>query len=366
MIYLDYGATSFYKPKEVEKAMISALRSCGSVGRGGYPQAEKAAKVVFACREAAAELMDAQPEQIVFTGNCTHSLNIAIRSLVKPGGRVAVSGFEHNAVMRPLYALGAKISVFGRRLFDPEETLRSLEKVLQTGVDAAVFTQVSNVFGYRLPVEEMAALCRRYQVHFCMDAAQGAGSCPISLRNLGADFIAMPGHKGLLGPTGTGILLCKNNAEPFLFGGTGSHSLDRTMPEELPDRLEAGTMNVVGIAGLLAGLRYLNRRGVQNIGSEEARLMQHFGEECRKMGYRVYSGESQMGTVSLVPQEDCETFSEKLAEKGIAVRAGLHCAPLAHESAGTLDTGTVRFSAGPFTTEKDILQTLRVMRELKR
>lgn len=346
MIYLDNGATSFHKPPGVARAVCLAMEQCANPGRGGYKAAMTAAQTVFECREAAAELFDCQPEQVVFTSNCTHGLNIAIRTLVKNGDRVVISGFEHNAVTRPLHALHANIHIAGRRLFDPENTLIEFESALQKGVAAAIFTHVSNVFGYILPVEEMAALCRQYGVPFLIDAAQSAGAMPVHLRRLGADFIAMPGHKGLLGPQGTGILLCGREPDPLIFGGTGSASILQEMPDFLPDRAEAGTLNVPGIAGLKEGLRYLRRTGIQNIFKREHNAAAYCAQALEKLGMRVFSGPHQAGTVSFVPGIDCEEAARILAGKGIAVRAGLHCAPLAHESAGTLETGTVRVSFG--------------------
>ena len=198
----------------------------------------------------------------MFTLNATHALNMAIHTLVQPGDRVVISGFEHNAVTRPLHGLGADILVAGRRLFDWEDTLSQWEKALKSKPKAAIFTHVSNVFGYILPAEALAALCRRYQVPFIIDAAQSAGMLPLSLRKLGADFIAMPGHKGLLGPQGTGILLCGRTPDPILRGGTGSESKNQEMPDFLPDRGEAGTLNVPGIAGLSAGLALETETGV--------------------------------------------------------------------------------------------------------
>jgi selenocysteine lyase/cysteine desulfurase len=345
MIYLDYGATSFRKPRQVAEAVQRALARCANPGRGGYGAAREAAEVVYGCRERAGRLFGCGPERVVFTSNCTHGLNIAIRSLVKPGNRVVVSGFEHNAVTRPLHALGVELRVAGRKLFDWEDTLNRFEDGLK-GADAAVFTHVSNVFGYILPVEAMAALCRDRRIPFILDAAQSAGSIPLSLEKLGADFIAMPGHKGLLGPQGTGLLLCGREGEPLLRGGTGSDSIRQDMPDYLPERLEAGTMNVPGIAGLSAGLAYLEKAGVERIGQREARQARRCAEGLKKMGYRVFSGAHQGGTVSFLPEDDCEEAAEKLARRGIAVRAGLHCAPLAHESAGTLETGTVSISFG--------------------
>lgn len=346
MIYLDNGATSFPKPESVKAAVLSAMENCANPGRGGHRWAMQAAKTVYRCREEASALLDCDPEQVVLTMNCTHGLNIAIRSLVKPGCRVVVSGFEHNAVMRPLYALGARITVAGRKLFDWEDTLAHFRRALEAGVEAAVFTHVSNVFGYILPVEEMAKLCREYGVPFILDAAQSAGSLPVKLRKLGADFIAVPGHKGLLGPQGTGLLLCARAGEPLLYGGTGAASLDRTMPEDLPERLEAGTLNVPGIAGLTAGIRLVRQRSPEEIFRGEQERVKTLVRGLQKLGMKVYTGPHQAAAVSFLPGMDCEEAASQLAGCGIAVRAGLHCAPLAHESAGTLETGTVRISFG--------------------
>ena len=205
---------------------------------------------------------------------------------------------------------------------------------------------MSNVFGYILPVEEMAALCREQGVPFILDAAQSAGILPVKLNALGAEFIAVPGHKGLLGPQGTGLLLCRGEAAPLLFGGTGSESIRKDMPDMLPERLEAGTVNVPGAAGLDAGMRYVLSQG-SRIGAAEHRQTRRCARMLEKLGVQAFYGAHQAGTISFVPREDCEAFAQRLADRGIAVRAGLHCAPLAHESAGTLETGTVRVSFGP-------------------
>lgn len=368
MIYLDNGATSFHKPTEVYTAMRRAMESCANPGRGGYPASMAAARTVYKCRERAAEMFECDPEQVAFTANCTQGLNTAIRTLVAPGDPVAISGFEHNAVTRPLHALGAKVIVAGRKLFDWEDTLGAFEKALKQGAKTAVFSHVSNVFGYVLPVEELAGLCRHYGVPFILDAAQSAGILPISLRQLGADFIAMPGHKGLLGPQGTGILLCGRQPVPLLYGGTGSNSRSQQMPSELPDILEAGTLNVPGIAGLAAGLRYLNQEGTEKIYRRQCQQARHCERTLQQMGFCVFSGEHQSGTFSFLPREDCEEFARKLAQRGIAVRAGLHCAPTAHESAGTLGSGTVRVSFGhdatPAQTEA-FLRTIKVLENKK-
>lgn len=360
MTYLDNGATSFPKPEAVSRAMSFALKNCANPGRGGYPAAMTAAKIVLKCRQRAAELFTCEPEQVVMTANCTHGLNIAINTLVKPGARVVISGFEHNAVTRPLHGRRAKVIVAGRKLFDWSDTLGEFEKALRSGADAAVFTHVSNVFGYILPVYEMAALCRHYGVPFIMDAAQSAGTLPINLKELGAHFVAMPGHKGLLGPQGTGLLLCGTEPAPLLQGGTGSLSAQQEMPDFLPDVAEAGTLNVPGIAGLSAGLAYVMEQGTDRLLKREQQEMRRCGTALQNMGFRVFMGEHQGGTLSFVPPMDCEEAAQRLAEGGIAVRAGLHCAPLAHESAGTRDTGTVRVSFGhdaaPIQTGNLLLQ----------
>ena len=346
MTYLDNGATSFHKPETVYRAVQCAMANCANPGRGGYQAAMAASATVLRCREQAAALFGCAPEQVVMTSNCTHGLNMAIETLVKPGARVVVSGFEHNAVTRPLYAKGVQMKIAGQKLFNWEDTLEAFENALKSGADAAVFTHVSNVFGYILPVYEMGALCRQYGVPFVLDAAQSAGMLPVDLSRLGADFVAMPGHKGLLGPQGTGLLLCAREPVPLLRGGTGSLSAEQTMPDFLPDIAEAGTLNVPGIAGRGAGIEHVRKQGTDRILAREQREARRCGEKLKKFGFHVFMGEKQSGTVSFVPDMDCEEMAQMLGEKGIAVRAGLHCAPLAHASAGTMRTGTVRISFG--------------------
>ena len=364
MIYLDNGATSFHKPAAVRRAVLDAMKNCANPGRGGYPASMAAANVVYRCREAAGSLFECDTDRVVFTSNCTHGLNIAIKTVVKPGARVAVSGFEHNAVTRPLHALGAKLCIAGRKLFNWDDTLEDFYGVLQQGVDAAVFTHVSNVFGYILPVEQMAALCRERGVPFIVDAAQSAGSLPVSLKKLGAEFIAMPGHKGLLGPQGTGLLLCGKVPAPLLYGGTGSESIRQDMPDYTPERMEAGTLNVPGIAGLGAGLCYLKQMGIENIFEQEQKQAKRCAAGLKKLGMKVFSGPHQAGTVSFLPGMDCETAAQILARRGIAVRSGLHCAPLAHESAGTLKSGTVRISFGHDACDAQVRALLQAASKL--
>ena len=365
MIYLDNGATSFRKPGAVYRAVERAMKTCANPGRGGYRAAKEAARILYDCREAASALFACDPEQVVLTTSCTHGLNIAIRSLIKPGSRVVVSGFEHNAVTRPLHALGADIRVAGRKLFDWEDTLAHFDRELKNA-DAAVITHVSNVFGYILPVEQIAALCRQRRIPFILDAAQSAGALPVKLAELGADFIAMPGHKGLLGPQGTGLLLCGKGGEPLLYGGTGSASIPQTMPEELPERLEPGTANVPGFAGLTEGMRYLQRIRPETVFRREHRQLQRCVAGLKSLGMQVFSGEHQAATVSFLPGMDCEEAAAKLAGWGIALRAGIHCAPYAHESAGTLETGTLRVSFGHDASDTQTDAFLRAVSKFPR
>ena len=371
MIYLDSAATSLLKPPSVVRATAMAMRTMASPGRGGHGAAMRAADTVFTCREAAAELFHVpEPERVVFTMNATHALNIAIHSLVSPGDPVVISGYEHNSVTRPLHALGAQVRVAESSLFEPEAAVSAFRRALP-GAKAAVCTMVSNVFGYLLPVREIAELCAAVGVPLIVDASQAAGCVAFDAAALGAAFVAMPGHKGLLGPQGTGILLCFAQPKPLLCGGTGSQSVLQDMPEELPDRLEAGTHNVPGIAGLLAGIRYLSAQGVENIERRERRLAQRLTAQLRaEPRLEVFAAPDpacQTAVLSVRCRDmDSELLAQKLAQYGIAVRAGLHCAPVAHRSAGTLETGTVRLSLSPFNTDAEIARTARVFHEILR
>ena len=253
-------------------------------------------------------------------------------------------------------------------LFRPEAMLAEFEQALDAGADAVVCTHVSNVFGYRLPAEDIAAACRKRGVPFVLDASQSAGMLPISLRELDAAFIAMPGHKGLYGPQGTGLLLCGDDeAAPLLEGGTGSQSLLQHMPEALPDRLEAGTHNMPGIAGLLEGLRFVRETGLRRIADHERRLVMYAAELLEKIGgvelFRDRDFAHQTGVLSFrVDGWDCEELGERLAAQGAAVRAGLHCAPLAHRTAGTLETGTIRLSMSVFNTPCEVERFAAILR----
>ena len=370
MIYLDCAATAMQKPPAVPRAMAWAATHLASPGRGGHRPAMRAGEVAFQCRREAAELFHIDnPERVVLTFNATHGLNIAIKTLVRPGDTVLISGYEHNAVTRPLAAIpGVTVCTAAAPLFRPEQLLEAFRRQLTREVSAVICTHVSNVFGYILPIRQIAALCRRYGVPLIVDASQSAGCLPVHMDELGAAFIAMPGHKGLYGPQGTGLLLCgSDRADPILEGGTGSLSLRQTMPEFLPDRLEAGTHNITGAAGLLEGLRFVRRTGTERILAHEQRLMTKAVQGLRDIpSLQVFADVErgcQSGVCSFRSRTmDCEALGEALGERGVAVRAGLHCAPLAHETAGTLDTGTVRLSFSAFNTAAEVSGFLREMR----
>ena len=370
MIYLDNAATTFQKPAAVQRAVMQAMRTMSSPGRGGYAAAQQAEEVLFRCRSAAAALFSVPSvEQVVFTMNATHALNIAIKSLVRPGGRVVISGYEHNAVTRPLHALGAEVIVAAAPLFSPPETVSAFERALALRPDAAVCTHVSNVFGDILPIERIAQLCRRADVPLIIDASQSAGALPLDFSALRPAFVAMPGHKGLYGPQGTGLLLCGRDVLPLLEGGTGSASLRQEMPDFLPDRLEAGTHNVPGIAGLEAGISFVRAQRQERILHHNRALIRKAGEGLQRIP-RVHAflspnAGAQAGVLSFCMEGlSPEALAELLSARGFALRAGLHCAPFAHKTVGTLPEGTVRLSVSAFNRESEIDQFLSSLRAI--
>ena len=373
MIYLDAAATTFQKPRMVAQAVNRAFYTMTTPGRGGYREAEVAAETLFRCRSEAAALFHVPSEEnVVFTSNATHALNIAIKSLVQPGDSVVVSGYEHNAVMRPLYGLdGIQIEVASAPPFDREGILRSFSRLITDRVRAVVCTHVSNVCGFVLPIEQIAALCRRRGVPLIIDASQSAGVLPVDLQESGAAFIAMPGHKGLYGPQGTGLLLCAGDAKPLIEGGTGSMSALNGMPPYLPDRLEAGTQNVPGIAGLLEGIRFVRRLGPERIAAYERELARILISEMRSMPrirlFAAKDSDCQTGVLSfLIGEMDCEYAADLLSQRRIALRAGLHCAPMAHRTMGTIDSGTLRVSVSAFSNEREIRLFLAELKEILR
>ncbi|MGM9593212.1 MAG: aminotransferase class V-fold PLP-dependent enzyme [Candidatus Onthomonas sp.] len=373
MIYLDSAATALQKPPQVARAMVWATQNCASPGRGNYAAAIQAAETAFRCRTALAELLGAAgPEQVIFTSSATHGLNIAIRSLVQPGDRVVISGYEHNAVTRTLTSIpNVDQQVAVGCLFDPEADLTAFARALEQPARAVICTHVSNVFGYILPISGIAQLCRARQIPLIVDASQSAGILPVDLEGWGAEYVALPGHKGLCGPQGIGVLLCgkNSNPDPLLTGGTGSESLLQAMPDFLPDRLEAGTHNLPGIAGLLAGVRFIQQQGPERLlKGEQALIRQLRSQLSRLHGLEMICPEDSAlatGVLSFrLAGQDCEEAAEQLGRRGIALRAGLHCAPLAHRTAGTLETGTIRASVSPFSRPEELRALTGALRQM--
>ncbi|MBQ9492529.1 MAG: aminotransferase class V-fold PLP-dependent enzyme [Oscillibacter sp.] len=374
MIYLDSAATTFQKPPSVSAAVREAMRRMTTPGRGAYPEALQAAETALACREEIAALFHvARPENVVFTLNATHALNLAIKSAVPKGGRAVISGYEHNAVTRPLNALQAEVHVADTPLFQEAAAMAAFDRLITPGTSAVICNHVSNVFGYIQPVAWLAELCRKRNVPLILDLSQSAGVIELDLSKLRPAFAAMPGHKGLYGPQGTGVLICGEGVEttPLLEGGTGTMSVSQQMPDFLPERLESGTPNIPGIAGLLEGVRFVRRNGVENICGAERRLTMLAADELREIpGVRVFArpgcGDQSAVLSFLPPAGDVERLGDALGARGIAVRAGLHCAPLAHRTAGTLRTGTVRVSFSAFNTAEEVRRFLTAFKEILR
>ena len=376
MIYLDNAATTWPKPPQVLRAMTGVMEKFGAnPGRGGHRLALQAGRVVERCREAAAELLGVHsPERVIFTRCCTESLNLAITGMVRPGDEVICSHGEHNAVMRVLARAVSRGEISVKVLQPDDQGLLqpdTLREAITPRTRLAVFCHASNVTGVIQPIAALGAVCREMGVPLLVDAAQTAGVLDMTLDRLNADMIAMPGHKGLLGPHGTGLLALREDIdpEPLLVGGTGSMSESVNQPAVLPDRYESGTLNLPGIAGLLAGISYIRRHRMEITEREHA-----LGERLRHQllaipGLAVLGDDNapRVGIVSVVPRNgDSGALADALDASGVAVRAGLHCAPAIHAWLGTLESGAVRFSPGPFTTEDEIdaavLLTQRLMR----
>lgn len=376
MIYLDNAATTLKKPASVGSAVQYAMTHAASAGRSAHESAMLAAGILFDTRRIAARLFDASdPARVIFTANATDALNTAIFSMGKYAKRFAVTGMEHNAVLRPMTALcreGARMDVLPTPLWEPEVLLDGLARRCREGLDCLVVNHVSNVFGYCLPLEEIDTVLSQYGVPMIVDASQSAGICAISCRKLrSAAAVCMPGHKGLYGPQGTGLLiaLADEVTEPFRYGGTGSRSSEAEMPDELPDRLEAGTHNIAGIAGLFEGIRFVEQVGTEAIAHHERVLRRQLTRLLRGMPditcYASPNDELQTGVLSVTCRGmSCEQLAQCLAQRGICVRDGLHCAPLAHRTAGTEESGTVRFSPGWFQNSHQIKRTAETIRHI--
>jgi len=376
MIYLDNAATSYPKPPQVIRAVAGAMEKLGgNPGRAGHRLSLCAGRVVNACREELCEMLQTgSAENIVFTANATGALNLAIKGTLHLGDEVLCTPMEHNAVMRVLTEYETAHMITVNRL--PVDSLglvqpHVLQKAITPQTALVVVCHASNVTGVIQPVEKLGAVCRENGVPLLVAAAQTAGVLDVGLETLQADMVAMPGHKGLMGPQGTGVLALRRGIlpTPLTFGGTGSRSESMRQPPELPDRYESGTLNLPGIAGLLAGVRFVRRHGSAIRQYEEAlthRLLMALAgiEGVTLLGH---PDAPRVGVVSfLLPNMDSSQAADELDRLGFAVRGGLHCAPAAHETLGTLRSGAVRASLGPYNTEEDVDQLADAVNRLSR
>ncbi|MBQ2930207.1 MAG: aminotransferase class V-fold PLP-dependent enzyme [Clostridia bacterium] len=376
MIYLDNAATSFPKPPQVIRAMTDALQNFGAnPGRGGHQLALQAGRTVEKCREAAASLLGvSSPEQVLFTRNCTESLNIAITGMLHKGDEVICSHGEHNAVMRPLERFVSRGDITVKLLRPDERGVLSpdtLRRAVTSRTGLVIICHASNVTGVIQPVPELGAVCREKGIPFLVDAAQTSGVLDVTLDSLNADMIAMPGHKGLLGPHGTGLLALREGIapEPLILGGTGSASESVRQPELLPDRYESGTLNLPGIAGLLAGISFVAQYR-EDIHRYETALNDRLRRQLAGIpGLRLLGDDHapRVAITSVVPDGgDSAALADALDATGVAVRSGLHCAPAMHSYLGTLKSGAVRFAPGPYNTEQEIDDTAALVARLMR
>ena len=369
MIYLDHAATSFPKPASVVRAVSGAItRAGGNPGRGSHLAARLAAETVFSCREAVAALFGApSPEQVVFTGNATAALNLVVKGLLRGGDHVLLSDLEHNAVLRPITALARA----GRISYDIFPTFAArgrceagaicgeIERLIKPNTRLLICTHASNICSATLPLGEIGELCRRRGILFAVDAAQSAGRLPIDVGALGIDALCAPGHKGLLGPQGSGLLVLREGLrlETLIEGGSGFSSLDPEMPPDPPERYEAGTLPTPAIAGLGAGIREVLRLGVDAIGAREAQLCAYLSSLlCKIPGVTLYAPQ-HTGSILLFSVEGMspDAVGRELDRLGFAVRTGYHCAPLAHKTLGTPPGGAIRVGLGFGNTEDHLL-----------
>ena len=391
-IYMDYACTSFPKPGEVIRAMTDYMTRIGSnVSRSSYETAYEAEEIVYDTRALLCELFHGPDvRNVIFTKNITESLNVLLKGLLKPGDHVLVSAMEHNAVMRPLNQIAVELSDTAQGSREKEITytripcdaeghlqIQEMEKLLLPSTRAVVMMTASNVSGTLMPVEEVGAFCRKHGLIFIVDSAQTAGTFPIDMEKLGIDALAFTGHKGLLGPQGIGGFILTDalagQIDPLISGGTGSFSHTEQVPQILPDRFEAGTLNLPGIAGLGASLKFLKERGMDSILTHERQMTQQFLDQIQPLVQggmlKIAGPESALersAVVSVCPTAlDPSDLAFRLEkEYGILTRVGLHCAPSAHRSLGTYPSGTVRFSFGWATREDEIETAAQALGEI--
>ncbi len=370
MIYLDNAATTFLKPKCVREAVVRAFNTMSSPGRGGYIFAKRASEQIYEAREVLSVLFNiSSPERIVFTDNATTAINTALKGLIGRYDKLLISKMEHNAVARCSKTLENEGAYL--RFIEADEdgyiNVSEAKKALDEKVKVLCLIHASNVSGSLNDIESIGKEAHKNGALFMVDAAQSAGAVKIDVIKQEIDILAFPGHKGLFGPQGTGGLYIKEgiNLKSLTEGGTGSMSEELFQPSVMPDRFESGTLNVPGIAGLCAGVRYILKRGVESIGEKERLDAKMLAEDLSVIkDVKVYGNpgsKESVGVVSISTPLDSMELAQKLSQHGICVRAGLHCSPLAHKSLGTFETGTVRFSPGIFTTKEQLKFTARIV-----
>lgn len=376
MIYLDNAATTWPKPPQVITAVEESLaHKGGNAGRGGHGAAMQAARLIHQTREALCALFGINdPKQVIFTQNTTQALNQALFGLLRPGDHVITSSIEHNAVARPLHALKERGVEVSEVAGAPEEefNMEAYRTAFQPNTKLVVTLHASNVTGALLPAQEIGRIAHEQGVIYLLDAAQTAGVFPLDLGRIPVDLLAFPGHKGLLGPQGTGGLIIKPGIKlkPLIYGGTGSLSEEDSQPDFLPDALESGTLNGPGIAGLGAGVRYILNEGVDKIRVREQALCRKLWEGLSEIpGVKLYGSELVERRAPIVAFNIGETDSVEAGfaleeEAGIIARAGLHCAAHAHRMLGTLAQGVVRFSPSHYTSEEEIETALQAVKKV--
>ncbi|MDW5300438.1 MAG: aminotransferase class V-fold PLP-dependent enzyme [Sedimentibacter sp.] len=376
MIYLDNAATTYPKPKSVYKSVMEAMTVYGAnPGRGSHAMAIEGARVIYETRELVAQLFNLDdPMKVIFTFNATDGLNIAIKGILKSGDHVIATAMDHNSVLRPIKELekyGIENTIVSCSS-DGTIKVDDVEKAIRSNTKLVVTTHVSNLTGTILPIEKIGEMCKVNNLLYLVDASQSAGVLEIDFKKQNIDFLVAPGHKGLLGPQGTGVLLINSDVEmkELREGGTGSESSSMYQPNFLPDKYEAGTHNLPGIAGLNSGVKYILDKGTKSICRHEKNILELFIKEVRKIPkITIYGPESIEDRSGVVPINIEGIDSSEVAYildtgYGIAVRPGLHCAPLAHKTIGTDKIGAVRFSVGPFTKKTEIMAAAKALKEI--
>ncbi len=365
MIYLDNGATTHPKPESVYREVSKCMTDyCGNPGRGGHSMSAAAAKAVYDCRCLVAELFSAEPENVVFTLNTTYALNMAIKGTARAGDHILISNMEHNSVLRPVIATGCDFDVFDA-VASPERVIRNILSLLTPRTRMIVCTHRSNICPIRLPIKAIGELCRQRGLCFIVDAAQSAGVYPINMMECHIDALCFAGHKSLYGIQGCGGVIFSSRYKgeaarklhTLVEGGSGIASLEEYMPSLLPERLEAGTLPTPAIVGLAQGIRAITEVGITHIREHEISLYRRVRERlCNHERIEVYCPEIGYGETLLFNVEGMPStaVADKLDREGICVRAGFHCAPLAHKHLGTGDSGAVRVSFGAFNTAEEV------------